>query len=374
MFAHAIVELARWAPSGDNTQPWRFEVPSEREILVHAYDTRTECVYDLDGWASQLSHGALLETLCLAATRFRRRTKIAEITSESLQHIIYRVLLEEDPSVVEDPLVASICERTVQRGTMRPTPLTSIQKLALEESARPLTIQWFESLGARRSVASLNFNSAHIRMTIPEAYAVHRAVIDFNASTSDDRIPAASLGSGRLLLAMMRWAMVSWNRMERTNRIVGTVIPRLLLDTLPGLFCSAHFALIAPNESREIAARIEVGRCVQRFWLTATALGLQQQPSYTPLAFARYVREGRRFTRARRAKAEAERIAVELERLMGENQVRRVVWLGRLGPATPIQGRSLRLPLRDLIVTHAPNRLVYHYLDPQQGIGSAVDV
>ena len=34
---------------------------------------------------------------------------------------------------------------------------------------------------------------------------------------------------------------------------------------------------------------------MQRFWLTATSLGLQFQPEYTPLVFARYARERRPF-------------------------------------------------------------------------------
>ncbi|MEO8996576.1 MAG: nitroreductase family protein, partial [Nitrosospira sp.] len=44
-----ILELARWAPSGDNTQPWRFEIIDERHLVIHAFDTRDHCIYDLDG-------------------------------------------------------------------------------------------------------------------------------------------------------------------------------------------------------------------------------------------------------------------------------------------------------------------------------------
>ena len=57
----AILDLARWAPSGDNTQPWRFEIKDARRLVVHGFDTRAHCVYDLDGHPSQISLGALLE-------------------------------------------------------------------------------------------------------------------------------------------------------------------------------------------------------------------------------------------------------------------------------------------------------------------------
>lgn len=60
-----ILELARWAPSGDNTQVWRFEVQGPDHLRVHCHDTREHCVYDLDGHPSQLSHGVLLETIAI---------------------------------------------------------------------------------------------------------------------------------------------------------------------------------------------------------------------------------------------------------------------------------------------------------------------
>src|SRR5437762_7400999 len=110
-----VLDLARWAPSGDNSQPWRFEIRSNFEIFVHGYDTRTHCVYDLDGWASQLSHGALLETLSLAATRFGRKTRISIASEDESGHIVYRVLLDEDAASATDPLVAAIVDRVVQR-------------------------------------------------------------------------------------------------------------------------------------------------------------------------------------------------------------------------------------------------------------------
>ncbi|SFU47558.1 nitroreductase family protein [Nitrosospira multiformis] len=62
-----ILQLARWAPSGDNTQPWRFEIIDDCHLIIHAFDTRDHCVYDLDGHPSQISLGALLETLSIAA-------------------------------------------------------------------------------------------------------------------------------------------------------------------------------------------------------------------------------------------------------------------------------------------------------------------
>ena len=62
-----ILDLARWAPSGDNTQPWRFAIEADDRVVVYGHDTRATCVYDLDGHPSQISLGALLETMAADA-------------------------------------------------------------------------------------------------------------------------------------------------------------------------------------------------------------------------------------------------------------------------------------------------------------------
>jgi hypothetical protein len=239
---------------------------------------------------------------------------------------------------------------------MRTRPLRTAERQALERAAAPLRIAWFETLQGRLRVAALCARNARIRLTIPEAYAVHRAVIAWHATTSEDRMPDASLGANVMLLAMMRRAMASWERLDRLNRWTGTLMPRLALDLLPGVRCSAQLALVADAPASSVADRVSAGRAIQRVWLTATALGLQMQPQYTPLVFARYAREDRSFTTVERARRQARAIANELRGLLGSD-AERAMWLARIGPARAVPGRSLRLPLSKLIVTEAPREL-----------------
>jgi len=347
-----VLELARWAPSGDNTQPWRFEIVSESKVLIHGSDTRDRCVYDLDGWASQLSHGALLETVSVAATRFGCRAHVEMASEANERHITYSVVLERDASIVaEDPLAAAIRERTVQRLPMSSSPLSVDQRRALEQAVGGFQLMYFDAPSDRLRLARLNVRNAHIRLTIPEAFEVHRAVIAWGCKTSEDRLPDAALGAGPLLLAMMRNAMSSWQRVEFLNRYAGgTLLPRLMLDLLPGIACASHVALIAPTLPASLAVRVSAGRAMQRMWLTATRVGLQMQPSYTPLVFARYAREARKFTRLARAQRTAGQVARRLDEILGRENAARAVFLARVGLARSVAGRSLRLPLERLII------------------------
>jgi len=352
--AAQILDLARWAPSGDNTQPWRFELRAPHEILVHGYDTRKHCVYDLDGSASQFAHGALLETMALAATRFGHRATISTVNASASGHVVYRVSLVPAPDVMEDPLVHAIFERSVQRRPMSSKPLSSAEKASLESAVEPYRMIWMESFQERWRMAALNAFSAHIRLTIPEAFSVHKATIEWGVRTSDDRMPSASLGAPWFFEPAMRSAMSSWERIAFLNRYAGgTIMPRLLLDWLPGLMCSASFALVASRPPERLDDFVAAGRAVQRFWLTATRLGLQMQPLYTPLIFARYAREGRNFTSIDAGTRRAKGVAERLDLMLGTDVVRRTAFLGRIGRKRSMKGRSLRLPLQRLIVSSA---------------------
>ena len=355
--AEEILDLARWAPSGDNSQPWRFAIRSEREIDVFGYDTRAHCVYDLDGWASQVAHGMLLETIAIATSQHGRRASIDLPGAMDASPLVYRVTLDSDPGVAQDPLAEVVKTRTVQRRPMRLRALTAVERTLLEQAARPLRIAWFESWSAKRRIAALCARNARIRLTIPEAYAVHRSVIQWHATTSEDRMPDASLGADAFLLSLMRFGMTSWQRLDRLNRLTGTLVPRLALDYVPGMLCSAQLALIAELAPTSLADRIAAGRAVQRVWLTATSLGLQMQPEYTPLIFARYAREGRPFTKVARARVEAADIARDLSNAVGKDSAESVVWLSRIGPQRAEAGRSLRLPLARLVVVDPPPAL-----------------
>ena len=164
---------------------------------------------------------------------------------------------------------------------------------------------------------------------MPEAYRVHRDVIEWRAQSSIDRVPDAALGASAPTLTLMRWAMASWNRVDILNRFFGgTFAPRLELDLVPGIACAAHCVLVAERVPTTIDDYIAIGRALQRFWLTATSLGLQFQPEYTPLIFARYVREGRPFTTIASAVERAQADAQVLERLLGADVVGRAAFIG----------------------------------------------
>lgn len=350
-----VLELARWAPSGDNTQPWRFEIHAEDRAILHAYDTRADCVYDFDGRASQLALGALIETMHIAASGIGYRVALAPCVRQA-GHDTYLVTLQRDVHVPVSPLLAAVPLRSVQRRPLSRRPLSDEHKQALQQAAAPYTVKWLDSSAQRWAMASLLFKSARARLTSPEAYRVHRAIIAWRSRYSEDRVPDQAIGLDPLTLRLMAWVMQRWERVLFFNRyLAGTLAPRVQLDWLPGIACAGHFALVSATPPQTSAEFVEAGRAVQRFWLTATRLGLQLQPEMTPLIFSWYHDRKVRFSQVASVECLLPPLRARLARVMGEAVPACGVFMGRIGHGAPPRSRSLRRSLAGLDVS-APAR------------------
>jgi molybdopterin/thiamine biosynthesis adenylyltransferase len=347
-----ILDLARWAPSGDNDQPWQFEIVDDYHLRIHGSDTRTWCVYDLDGTSSQLALGALLETLCIAASAEGMRAQYQLRADSPEDAPLIDVTLIEDAQIKPHALLPFIKTRVTQRKPFTQRPLSSRQKVALENAVGAgFKVCWIEGNALRRRMAKLLFHNAHIRLTTPEAFEVHRRNIEWGARYSEDRIPEEALGIDLPTRKIMRWALQSWQRVQFLNAyLAGTWLPRLQMDWRTAVNCAAHFVITSDEPLQSMDDFLAGGRAVQRFWLEATRQGLQFQPEMTPLIFSRYVAQSRNFTSVVKEQALAARLASELTALLGgaENPLQRV-YMGRVGFGPAPRSRSVRPPLEKLL-------------------------
>jgi len=347
--AEQVLDYARWAPSGDNTQCWRFELLSETSFIIHANDTREHVVYDLDGQSSHLAHGILLETLEIAASKFALKVNIeSDLTDETA--LKFTVNLEIDETISENPLVPYIKTRAVQRRSMGTQKLTTAEK-AILESTLPVGfhLQWFESFDDKLAIAKLNFTNAKTRLTMPEAFKVHKAIIEWKAQFSETKIPEQALGVDWATARLMQWMFHSWKRIEFANKyFAGTLMPRIQLDFIPSLKSCAHFALQAEKPLTTTEEYVEAGKVLQRLWLTTVKLGLGFQPEQTPVIFARYLNNGISFTENQAVIQNAEKGKAMFESIVKNSD--NTIFLARIGRSELPKSRSTRLPLDKLII------------------------
>lgn len=347
-----ILDRARWAPSGDNTQPWRFQIIADDQLIVHGHDTRDEILYDFDGHASHMAHGALLETMRIAASAEGLAMQWHAAADKEWRRIEYFVWFSELPDIQPDPLHWFIETRTVQRRPMRMTPLSTEQRQALLNAPGDCyTVQLFESFSCRKKIARLLWDNAYIRLTCPEAFPVHQSIIEWGARFSKDRIPEGAVGVDPLTAKLMRWIMQSWQRVEFFNSyLLGTVVPRIQLDYLPALCCAAHLLIKPRMVPASIDDWVGLGAAVQRVWLAATQNGLHLQPEMTPVIFRWYSRSRRGFSASPEFVARAATLAQSFESVASASESDAFGFFGRIGASSVPQSRSVRLELEELLI------------------------
>jgi molybdopterin/thiamine biosynthesis adenylyltransferase/nitroreductase len=349
-----ILDLARWAPSGDNAQPWRFEVAGEDGVTVHIeVEGEEQNIYDYqNGRPTFLSAGFLLESMRIAATRFGRRAEWTYAGHDGHAHRI-EVTLTKDASLAKDPLCEYLAIRSVdRRAYLRRRPLTAAQKAELEAALGDgLRIEWRETRSERLKIARLCARTTDLRLRLPQAYRVHKRILDWNRRFSPDGVPVAAIGLDRLTTALMRGVFRDWSRVEFMNRyLAGTVMPQLQLDLIPGLSCAGYAAVTSPrglDSDDRVTALLRIGERLQRFWLTATRLGLAMQPALAPLCFAHYGRVQSQGS----ALPEARKIADRFKEIFPSDP-ESVVFLTRIGTPKPQPpgARSTRKPVAALHV------------------------
>lgn len=371
-----VIDRAKWAPSGDNTQVWRFELTSDKSCIVHGFDTRDWVVYDLQGNASKLALGCLLENMDLAAKRsgFNLKYDITECsdndtTAENAvgKYTLSCQLIESDEQIekVDELLEAHIGLRTTQRRAMGSKPLSERELHQFNQSLpEGFELIWKSKPAEKWQIATLLFGNAYTRLSMKEGFDVHSKIIEFTPRSKDssqtqdannelsrDKIPGKALGLGSLMQKMTEYSFGSWKLFDFASRYLGaTLLPRMLLDLIPAYKSAGIFALVKRGPSKETADYIEAGRAVQRVWLMSSALKLGFQPCQTPVIFSEYLRNNICFTNNKATNDNAAKMEEKYQQIFGSENTPHIVFMGRVGQTKLPQYRSVRLATEELII------------------------
>lgn len=348
-----ILDAAHWAPSGDNAQPWTFEVQDQNRFDV-CVRIEPGNVYEYrQGEPTLISAGTLLANIAVAAPSNGKRARWEYRGAEGSVHRI-GVTLEEDAAATEHPLNSEIQRRSVDRRPYRLRSLGPADKQALADALGPdVFVIWHESAAARRKIAGLTRLATDIRLRIPETFAIHSRIVDWHRAYSPDAIPSQALGVDAMTQKMMHWTLAKRERTEMANKMGSPFFAGLQMDFLPGLFSAAYFAFRFQEPRAAGAAGIthllRGGEAVQRFWLTASKRGLVLQPCLATLAFAHYGLADEAFTISQAERRKAKVLAQRVVRDLGDLQT--TFFVGRIGfpQSAKLESRSLRVPLANLV-------------------------
>jgi nitroreductase len=352
----AVVEAAIQAPSGDNCQPWRFRWDGTH-LRVSFLADRAESVYDIRSLSSWIALGAVITNMALTATQHGFQTAVELFPAGESPGVVAQVRLA-NATVPSDPLAEVIAARCVNRRPYRQEPLPpavreELQGLAASSSGARLS--WIDTEPAKGRIAALAAQNDRILL---ENRALHDGVYGWirwtraEAQRRRDGMPAETLElspferPGMRLLGSWRWA-----RLAAALRIT-RVLP---LRARKIYQRSGAIALLSVRGDQP-ADFVRGGEVLERIWLTATRHGIAFQPitGITFLLLRMRLKGGEGLGTDHRKLLG--RIEEELRRVYPEGASESPIMLFRLGLAPPPSGRSLRLPVEQVLEIAPPAR------------------
>jgi len=349
---HQVLEIARWAPSGDNCQPWRFRILSEKAVVIVPHFELEDDMYDFERRPSFLAIGCLLESIKIAANQYRHKI---EWRIQQLPHtgiLVTLVPSEND----HDPfqLLEVVESRSVNREPYTKKTLeVSHKEMLISCVSEKYEIKFYDTKEGVRDFVRLSTLGTYARFLLKRAHHIHQHVLKWVNHTTPTGIPGPATGLSRPVQYFLKSIFDYWRLVYFINRYLGgNWFASLQMDKLPGKGTAAYYTL---SSSKAISAMskqelIEAGMEIQRVWLLMSKLGIDMQPCYTPIIFYFYYHHHPEELNDAKALSYVKKLMQEMARMSLDDKI---FFIARCGypRAKTTDVRSGRLELSQLILS-----------------------
>jgi hypothetical protein len=273
-----ILLAAVQAPSGDNAQPWRFQVKGNVIRLFNAAEATVAPFINYKQSLNLIALGAALTNLCIAAESEAFATEVKLFPDSSNDDLVAEILLKEGNSAGNE-LAPYIPKRASNRRKYELTAIPSDTLLTLQELAKPLgarvsfvtekkdidTIAHAISGGEKVALENKDLHDylfEHVTWSRKDELARH----GFYIKTFEFKPPQ------EFIFKLFK----NWNILSFFKKFG---ITDFIAKDMEGVYSSsgAFGAILMRSSSRE--EFLKTGMLLERVWLAATKLGLSLQPT-----------------------------------------------------------------------------------------------
>lgn len=341
-----ILNLAIYAPSGDNSQPWKFRIKENSIdiILIKAFD---KSLYNFQEAGSLFAHGALVENIEIISTKYGFNTTVNYFPNGRQSDVVVTINLHKDKSIKEHLLFPYIKLRHTNRKFYDGKTLSQDQKNSLINIAPEIEsaeVRFIENLIKQKSlIEAISFND---RLLFENKY-IHDILFQIiNWTEEEDKQKGTGLFIKTLELSPDQRVAFrkfrSWNTVKVLNKLG---IPKLMAKQTQRLYSTSAAIGVVIIDSDTPQNYLLAGRVFQRLWLLATKEGLSIHPVTGIVYLAKRVKGG---DYSRLSQKDRELI-MEADKRIGKSfnlEKQNITMLFRIGHSEKPSARSSRLPLK----------------------------
>jgi hypothetical protein len=337
-----LLRAAILAPSGDNTQPWRFAVDSKsRRISIYLDENRDPSPMNSGQRMARLAIGAAVENMLCAAESLGWQVEPEEPRNGALASL--RIVNCEENSREIAPAISS---RGTNRRVYDCRPLSAEAVADLERAVfdyPEVQTIWIHQRERVLALADLVGRADALMLGEPSMRLAFLDNIRFDTKWNaevDEGLSLASLElpvGDRIALRMMRY-LPNW-----LLRLGGA--PRKFAAAGRRLVASSSGICIVTEKEGTVRSELLAGRALQRAWLALTEGSLAVQPIMSIAILESVLRRGSHELLASLGRQRALDLVDELRTLTPEIGQASVAFVMRFGYAPPPTVRTGRLEL-----------------------------
>lgn len=273
-----ILESAVWAPSGDNSQPWKFKI-NENTLEIHYTPNIDHPILNFNDSGSFIAHGALIENIVLIARQQGLTSLVKVFPNASNRNVTAHVSFQKG-NEKKDELVDYIKSRHTNRRNYKNIALTPSQKdelLSVNKYFNVGKVKLIEDVKKRKMIGRIGSIMEEIALQTKELHRLFFKSILWNRKDSLSGTKGLYIKTLELPLPIQKlFKVLKYWPFQKLMNFIGFYKLAALSNARIYASGGAMGIVSIPKLSSENF--IEAGRMMQRFWLIATKLNLSLQP------------------------------------------------------------------------------------------------
>lgn len=278
-----ILSVAIHAPSGHNSQPWKFGIKN-KSVLIWNIPDKDKTLFNYRQRGSLIAHGALIENIFILASQKGYQTDIKLFPKKQKADLVAEISFKKTLKKYSfEYLSPYILKRSTNRKPYQAIQLKNKDKRKLKALSNSFKNEGFEIIFAqdREIIHQLSALLTVGDRLIFENSHIHRALfsnVNWTLKEEQKRREGLYVRTKELLpleRIVFKYILSNWNFVHALRHIGVSKKAALKRQKLYEQ-CSVIGLLTAPGDLPQDF--VKAGRILQRFWLTTTLLGLSFQP------------------------------------------------------------------------------------------------